>query len=653
MVFSFSSTASSTPNCSSSNEALLQILFNNASGSDTAIMQEGGMSVALIVPSNGTTIDSVQFNKGDNLANLSMCVPASLCYGLELINFWKDYYQIFYDKSELTDAAQQFPYYMRPPQLNNASAETSSTFTPFESNLTFVEIGQGSSCVPECDPTTEALYEVQIFGGNNGEASLSWRIEQQQDEDTQGGNPQNYTRYMGCEDDPAGDTCGNSYDVRVSRSCLPASTSAQNCLRFVMGNPNVVPSEGPDAFSDVDSATGGGVPPSIQGAGHYHPTFQVSVNGTVVAQGTSPTFTSVEIMGAACSRCPEDTALLEIFQYRTGPVDYSLRDLQSGQLVSRSSVNSSDMLRYERTCVSSSSCYALAFESSDAPFNAPLSIPVTDGVSTQVILDGVYFTNALVRDVPFRAILGNDCAQQPSTACSANETLVSVAINTTGTGSGGGTGTSLNNGSSLYLPSYYCAWSIFDLNDPPKQRLPELSTRYFANGYPSGCTFRHSLCVPDNSNNNNNSNASSSDLVLGMLSSVPTDVVSWAVQVNGNAPLECRMVTDGNHPDDYWSDYIRTPLDGSCQASVGDPGGLSPTLKFAIGLSVGIFVPVLMLSIAVFFFSFGEDRRSISDRLRRRNSASISSLSSDSPGMTYESDSVDYDCGPWRSDLVP
>jgi hypothetical protein len=424
-----------------------------------------------------------------------------------------------------------------------------------------------------------------------------------------------------------------------------------------MGNPNVVPSEGPDAFSDVDSAPGGGgVPPSIQGAGHYHPTFQVSVNGTVVAEGTSPTFTSVEIMGAECSRCPDGTALLEIFQYRTGPVDYSLRDLQSDRLVSRSSsANSSDMLRYERQCVPSDSCFALAFESSDAPFNAPLSIPVTDGVSTQVILDGVYFTNALVRDVPFRAILGNGCAQQPVPVCSANESLVSVAINTTGTGSQGGTGSgSLNNGSSLYLPSYYCAWSIFDLNDPPKQRLPELSTRYFANGYPSGSTFRHSLCVPDN-DTNSNSASSSSALMFGMLNSVPTDVVSWTVQRNGNAPLECRMVTDGNNPDDYWSDYIRTPLDGSCQGSTGDddPGGLSPTLKFAVGLSVGIFVPVLMLSIAVFFFSFGEDRRSITGRLRRRNSASISSLSSDSPGMTYESDSVDYDCGPWRNDLVP
>jgi hypothetical protein len=274
-------------------------------------------------------------------------------------------------------------------------------------------------------------------------------------------------------------------------------------------------------------------------------------------------------------------------------------------------------------------------------------------LSTQVILDGVYFANALVRDVPFRVLLGEDgCARQQdpaTTTCSSDESLVSVAINTT-TGSGEA-GTFLN-GSSLYLPSYYCAWSVFDLNDPPRQRLPELSTRYFANGYPRGGSFRHSLCVPHNA---------TSSLMFGMLNSVPPDVVSWTVQLNGDAPLACRLTSDGSsnsNPEDYWRDYIRTPLDGSCQASGASSsddgsGGLSPTMKFVVGLSVGIFVPVMILSIAVFFFSFGtEDRRSLSGRMRtRRNSASVSSLSSDrSPGTAvHELESLDDDCGPWQS----
>jgi hypothetical protein len=604
-----SSTGSASTSCASSNEALLQILFDTSRSLSSTVRQEGGMSVSVTVPSNGTILDSFVFKQGDLLTNLTACLSRSGCYALELINFWKGYYQIFYDGSLVTDSIQ-FPYYMTPSSqggsnsshriggsTNGTDTSTSMSmmttttatndnnpqqqhqqqqgFEPYESNLTFVELAQqqqGSSCIPQCDPTAEALYEVRIYAGSYGDGALGWRIEQDGDGqgDVGGGDA-----LMGCEDDGApgaeyggsssSGRCGTVNGVRLQRACLPKSGGG--CRRFVMGHPNLVPSEGSEMYDDDQQqheSSSQSEPASVDlWVGHYPPSFTVLVDGTVRADGTSATFASANIVSngssSACTdECASDESLLEIFQYRTGaPLQYSLRDLHTLDVVLRSSNSSTDVLVYERQCVPAFRCYDLTFTSNEegaasasASSNKTSVDSLSDGVggvSTQVVLGGTYYANTMVNDLPFRVILGERCERQE--ACSSDELLVQVDINTSGEA----------HNASQHVPGYYCAWSVLDERDLPKSRLPQESMTYFSNGYSGGSMFRHYACVPD-----------VASMSFAMLGSVPSDV-AWSLERNG-VVLGCREHrTNHSAPFRYLDDYILTPLDGSCRTVPPSP----------------------------------------------------------------------------------
>jgi hypothetical protein len=718
MLLSPTTDPASTSCESSSNEALLQILFNDASSSSvssTAVMQAGGMSVSVTIPTNGTILDSFTFRQGDILTNLTACLSRSGCYALELINFWKGYYQIFYDGAFLTDSTVEFPSYVRAaPQgsssnLHNGSSSTNGTeaspsmspsmsmmtpdddnqrqqqqsnFEPYESNLTFVELvtppqqqqqqgSSSSSCVPQCDPTTESLYEVQIYAGSYGDGALSWRIEQdggQGDSEVGGGA----AHLMGCEEDASGEAykegassststgrCGTVNGVRLQRACLPKRIPT-GCRRFVMGHPNRVPSQGSaEVYADQQQQqqqqqqqheySQSQHPSSVdRWVGHYHPSFQVSVNGRVAAEGTSATFASADLVsngnGSAGSEgCANGEALLEIFRYRTAaPLRYSLRDLHTLDIVLRSSSpsNSSNMLGYERQCVPASRCYDLTFtyeEGAASAFNSSIG---GGGASTRVVLGGTYYANTVVRDYKLRIVLGERCERQE--ACSAEQSLVQVDIDT-----------SLEaHNASQHVPGYYCAWSVLDERDPPNaSRLPAESTTYFSNGYSGGSMFRHYACVPD----------LSLSLSFAMLRSVPSDV-TWTLERNG-AVLDCREFHE-NHsaPFEYLNDYILTPLDGSCRHSPtvagrasSSPGSMSTGL--IVGIAIGILVSVAFLGVAVLYSGGGEEERS-----RRRGSnnnnntgagggGAAAAASNRSTGTVCESDVVwsddddEEDCG--------
>jgi hypothetical protein len=688
-----SSTDSASTSCASSNEALLQIVFN-ASVSST-VRQEGGMRVSVTVPSNGTTVDSFTFRQGDILHNLTACLSKSGCYALELINVWKGYYQIFYDGSLVTDSIQ-FPYYVTAPSSPGGSNSSSShliggstngtdvstsmsmmtatnddnpqqqqqgSFEPYESNLTFVELvtqQQGSSsssqCVPECDLATESLVEVQIYAGSYGDGALSWRI---QDEGGGGAD-----QLMGCEDDGGASTgrCGTVNGVRLQRACLPKS--GRGCRRFVMGHPNLVPSEGSEMYDDdqqQQESSSQAEPASVDlWVGHYPPSFTVLVDGTVAAEGTSATFASADVVSngngsSACTdECASDESLLEIFQYRTGaPLQYSLRDLHTLDVVLRSSNSSNTVLVYERQCVPAFRCYDLTFTSNEeggaaatasaSSHNASLD-SVSDGVggvSTQVVLGGTYYANTMVHDLPFRVILGERCERQE--ACSSDELLVQVDINTSGEAEN----------ASQHVPGYYCAWSVLDERDLPTSRLPQESMTYFSNGYSGGSMFRHYACVPD-----------VSSMSFAMLGSVPSDV-AWSLERNG-VVLDCREHrTNHSAPFKYLDDYILTPLDGSCRHSptIANRDSSSSTTSASmstdliVGIAIGILAAVAFLGVAV-FYSGGEEERSRRRSGSNNNSggaggAAAAASSNRSVGTACESDLAWSDDEDDEGDCVP
>jgi hypothetical protein len=729
------STDLTSPSCassssSSSEEALLQIIFNTttSSSSSTAVRPAGGMRVSVTFPSNGTILDSFAFKQGDILRNLTACLSRSGCYALELINFWKGYYQIIYDGSFLTDSTVEFPYYVTsssPSQggnnsnlrngsssnLHNGSSSSSSSnsnsnnssssteaspsmsmmtpdddnhqqqhqqqqsFEPYESNLTFVALtqqqqqqqGSASSsssfqCIPQCDLSTEDLYEVQIYGGSYGDGALSWRIEQ--DDNGQGDVGGGADQLMGCEDDDASGEayeegaasststgrCGTVNGVRLQRACLPKSGTG--CRRFVMGHPNRVPSEGSaEVYDDDHHHHQQQQQQPDRWVGHYHPSFKVSVDGLVAAGGTSATFASADIVtdgngnGSCSEGCNSGGSLLEIFRYRTAaPLRYSLRDLHTLDVVLRSSNSSSgdNVLGYERQCVPAFRCYDLTFTSNEKGAAASASnSSIGGGISTQVVLGGTYYANTVVRDHTFRVILGERCERQE--ACSSEQSLVQVEIDTGGEA----------RNASQPVPGYnYCAWSVLDERYPPNaSRLPQESTAYFSNGYSGGSMFRHYACVPD----------LSSSLSFAMLNSVPSDV-TWSLERNG-VVLGCREHC-GNHsaPFRYLDDYILTPLDGSCRhsptvASRASSSSGSMSTGLIVGIVLGILVSMAFLAVAV-FYSGGEEERS---RRRSNNSnnnnggaggAAAAASSNRSTGTVCESDVAwsddddEGDCGP-------
>jgi hypothetical protein len=360
----------------------------------------------------------------------------------------------------------------------------------------------------------------------------------------------------------------------------------------------------------------------------------VLVDGTVAAEGTSATFASADIASngsSACSQeCASDESLLEIFQYMTAPLQYSLRDLHTLDVVLRSPNSSNDVLLYERKCVPAFRCYDLTFTSYEEGAAASASSNSTSldsmsdgvgGVSTQVVLGGTYYANTMVQDLPFRVILGERCERQE--ACSSDELLVQVDINTSGEAQN----------ASQHVPGYYCAWSVLDERDLPTSRLPQESMTYFSNGYSGGSMFRHYACVPD-----------VSSMSFAMLGSVPSDV-TWSLERNG-VVLGCREHRS-NHsaPFEYLNDYILTPLDGSCQHSptIANRDSTSPTSSASmspdliVGIAIGILAAVAFLGVAV-FYSGGDEERSRRRSGSSNNGGGAAASSNRSTGTVCESD---------------
>jgi hypothetical protein len=426
-----------------------------------------------------------------------------------------------------------------------------------------------------------------------------------------------------------------------------------------MGHPNLVPSEGSEMYDDDQQqheSSSQAEPASVDlWVGHYPPSFAVLVDGTAVAEGTSATFASADLVSngssSACTdECASDESLLEIFQYMTAPLRHTLRDLHTLDVVLRSSNSSTDVLVYERKCVPAFRCYDLTFTNEEgaaatataSSHNASFD-SISDGVggvSTQVVLGGTYYANTMVRNdgAPFRVILGERCERQE--ACSSDELLVQVDINTSGEAEN----------ASQHVPGYYCAWSVLDERDLPKSRLPQESMSYFSNGYSGGSMFRHYACVPD-----------LSSMSFAMLSSVPSDV-AWSLERNG-VVLGCREHRS-NHsaPFEFLNDYILTPLDGSCRHSptIANRDSTSPTTSASmstdliVGIAIGILAAVAFLGVAVFYSGGDEERSRRRSGSNNNNGAgagrAAAASSNRSTGTVCESDLAwsddEGDCGP-------
>lgn len=485
----------------------------------------------------------------DGSLDVSLCLPTDGCYGLvDYTGIWEedrlsdDVYRLRWNGTDLTGSEQSwFPYFL---DTGDDDGDISSGFV---SEMSLTEFGNG--CSFSCG-SDEALYEVQVWAGNTG-ASHSWRVE-----DADG------KELVGCNDDgKAG--CGTSYDVRVTRACLPLETSP--CRRFVFGHPDLVATEG-SFTSDRNPGY------ALANAGVYNPRFMVIVDGSIVSDSRSvdgdgvnnvANLEAVEI-GTSCPICPEDSpTLLEVFTYRTlqsPPLSISLTDaLDSASSLQNISL-SPNALQYARQCLPRSECY-----------NLQVSIPEStnrshyESIPTVIKLDSVYFGNqdgvfdASTSQYNYSFVVGAGCTKE--TTCASNESLVSVKIG--------------NSDPLTYVPAFFGQWILYDTLNPPEFVLPYDFTKSFNRGYPAGGEFQSYVCVPE-----------AAEMSFGMFDSVPLSV-TWTVEKDGKE-LTCRQTSEGNTDRSYMNEVISTNLDGSCGSALS-AGAIA-------GITIGSVVAAALLA---------------------------------------------------------
>ena len=507
---------------------------------------------AVTVPSNGTVIERYerhgQYVEDDGSLDVSLCLPTDGCYGLvDFTGVWlEDSYRLRWNGTDMTGSEQSsFPYFLQD------FVEDADIYAGYESQMLFTEFGNG--CSLSCD-SDESLHEVQIWAGYTG-ASHSWRIE---DADGQ--------ELVGCNDDGnAG--CGTSYDVRVTRACLPAEAAA--CRRFVFGHPNLIAPEGSFTSDRNDGYALSSVP------GAYNPRFVVSVDGSIVSDSTRvdgdpgvvdtvANFEAVEI-GTRCPRCPAgNPTLLEVFAYRTQqspPLSISLTDaLDSASSLQNISL-SPNSLQYARQCLSQAGCYKLQ---ASIPESANRSH--YERIPTVIKLDSVYFGNQVglfdssTSQYNYSFVVGAGCSKE--TTCDSNESLVSVRIDTSS--------------QLTYVPSFFGQWILYDTLNPPDFVMPYDFTENFDRGYPAGSEFQSYVCVPE-----------ATQMSFGMFYSVPL-AVTWSVKRNGRE-LTCRQTSEGNTDPSYLSEFITTNLDGSCGSALS-AGAIA-------GIAIGSAVAAALLAL--------------------------------------------------------
>jgi hypothetical protein len=561
--------ASSCP----SGEALFELRFN-LSGTDVSLPIDavffGNVTrqtmFALTQSSNGGVLHSFErdgeYVGDDGSLDASLCLPTDGCYGLvDYTGVWPadvlsdEKYRLRWNGTDLTGLEQSvFPYYLQPsgegdyttttttPNWNVTTSTSTTAYPGLDSEMFFTEFGNG--CSVSCS-SDETLYEVQMWAGNTG-ASHSWRIE--------GAGGQ---ELLGCDDD--GNYCGESYDVLVTRACLPAE--AASCRRFVFGHPNLVV---PERYFVSDRNDGF----SVSVAGLYNPRFTVKVNGSIVSDSTHfntglytpANFEAVEI-GTGCPKCPDDNpALLEVFAYRTlqsPPLSISLADaLDSASSLQNMSISSS-ALQYARQCLPSSQCYNL-----QVSFPEIQNQSYYESIPTVIKLDSVYFAHqeVVLSSSSTRyndsVIVGEGCAKE--TACAGDESLVSVKIDTSNQQDD--------------MPAMFGSWVLYDTYDTsnlPEFFWPNEFSRSFDRGYLAGSEFQHFLCVPSNAS-----------LSFGMFDSIPL-AVTWSVEKDGQE-LTCRQTSEGSIK------VISTNLDGSCPStatlSAGAIAGIAISAAVAAAL---------------------------------------------------------------------
>jgi hypothetical protein len=435
-----------------------------------------------------------------------------------------------------------------------------------------------------------------------------------------------------------GEPCGGrEYGVRVDRACLPK----RGCRRFVFGQPDPAPMEGP-----VDPFWG------IKGSGRYNPRFEVRVDGKAVFKDDSATYRAAE--WGACSSptnaagadgdcgalgSNSSSSLLEIFRYQDPgfALSFALRDARTGELVAASdpgatgrrnssASSSSAGLQYERLCVRSSQCYTLTLDR-DPRTTQTESTAGQDGTGNtnaadvRVLLDGVYLLNGKMHELDpvdgkrFERLvvpLGNCAAESlchddsvgsSRDKFSSSSSVVVVRWDT-----------SL---ASLHRPYYLGSWRWLTLdagssNNPFNDgdgRDDRESYRHFGNGFPPGGAFLYQACVPRRGES----------LVFGMTESVlygansQRNSLSWTIEKDG-VPLECQyQFPPGDYsrsPFAHLLGYVVTPLDGSCPPETA--GGAPPATAGAV-TAAGGFSTLAAAAAAVLFTLLVGTRR-----IRRR-----------------------------------
>jgi hypothetical protein len=561
-----------------SGEALLELrLALNSSRQFSLSNAASQPLLAVTIPSNGTVVERYdrfgeQVDETDGVLDVSLCLPASGCYGLEDYTGTLFADQFSGENEDDSDSRVRwkgkdlrgsrrtsFPYFLRTEE-NDFGREWTMFFTEF-----------GSGCSLACG-SDEALNEVLTWAGDNraGGDAYSWRIEDAVGQELVGCGEGNDRRAA----TPA-EGCGTTrpYEVRVTRACLPA----KSCARFVFGNPNLILPEG--------SFVSGGKGITVLGA--YNPRFVVVVDGHVVADSTrlfgndgavtNANFHAVEI-GRNCPRCLGRRVLLEVFAYRpvrwqAPPYSISLTaPTGTGATQHQVVPTSSRSMQYARQCVPQSGCFKIQVAIPESAVR--LNRSYYESIPAVVKLDSVYVLN---RDVTF-GIYGSSYVHSHSvnmgagcttdSTCAAGESLVTVKIDT-----------SL---APVDTPPGFGSFVLYNTSTSPLgSSTPPDTVRSFYRGYPAGSHFQHHACVQDAAHKS-----------FGMFSSVPLDV-TWSVERDGE-PLTCQLASDH---DTFHEFIFATNLDGSC----GSGGSAELSAGAIAGIVIGSVVGVVLVVALMLF----------------------------------------------------